>query len=107
MLKSIARWLLLSLLCGAAVGQTVNCDLQSYKAADGLKADNRGAVLTFSWRGEGGQDLRAEFSIRDGQPQVQELAVRKSGGMWVVLANALQPEFHVTSGKRRMSQAQA
>ncbi len=33
--------------------------------------------------------------------------MRKGGGQWVVLGNALQPEFHVTSGKRRMAIAQA
>ena len=95
-------------LCGGmALSQAQNCDLQGYKAQDGLKAENRGGALEFAWRGEGEQQLRAEFTIRDGQPLVQELAVRKGGGQWIVLGNALQPEFHVTSGKRRMSMAQA
>jgi hypothetical protein len=38
---------------------------------------------------------------------VQELAVRKNSGPWVVLGSGLQREFHVTSAKRRMSQVQA
>src|SRR6202030_2907229 len=97
----------LALFCGLAKGQTLNCDLQAYKATDGLKAEMRGGALEFIWRGEGDQQLRAQFTIRDGQPVVQELAVRKGSGQWVVLGNSLQPEFHVTSGKRRMSIAMA
>ena len=97
----------LALFCGLAGAQTLNCDLQGYKANDGLKAEMRGGALEFTWRGEGDQQLRAQFTIRDGQPLVQELAVRKSGGQWIVLGNALQPEFHVTSGKRRMAIAMA
>ena len=107
MLRLNASVFCLVLFCGTAAGQALNCDLQGYKPADGLKAENRGGAVTFAWRGEGGQELRAGFTIRDGQPQVQELAAKKNGGPWVVLANALQPEFHVTSGNRRMSQAQA
>jgi hypothetical protein len=95
----------LVLAAGVMAGETLNCNLQGYKPMDGLKAEIRGASLSVAWRGEGDQQLRAEFTIQNGQPQVQELAVRKNGGQWVVLARDLQPEFHVTSGKRRMSQA--
>src|ERR1700680_4890776 len=89
--------LYLALFGGLAVGQTLNCDLQGYKSMDGLKAEMRSGALEFIWRGEGDQQLRAQFTIRDGQPVVQELAVRKGSGQWVVLGNSLQPEFHVTS----------
>ena len=41
----------LILICGAAVGQTTNCDLQGYKPVDGLKAEMRAGVLEFDWRG--------------------------------------------------------
>jgi hypothetical protein len=99
--------LCLGLFYGLAQAQTLNCDLQGYRAGDGLKADIRGRSLEVAWRGEADQQLRAEFTIRDGQPVVQELAVWKNGGQWISLGTALQPEFHVTSGKRRMSQAQA
>ncbi len=97
----------LAFVCGMAMGQTLNCNVQGYKPADGLKAEIHGEVLSVAWHGEGAQQLRAEFTIRNGQPVVQELAARKNGGQWVVLGNALQPEFQVTSGKRRLSQAQA
>src|SRR5215469_12690979 len=94
-------------VCGASAGQTINCNLIGYKPADGLKAEMRAGELEFAWRGEHDQQLRAVFTVKDDQPQVQELAARKNGGQWVVLGTALQPEFHVTSGKRRMSMAQA
>ncbi len=96
-----------ALFGGMAIGQTLNCNVQGYKPMDGLKAEVRGEALTVAWRGENAQQLRAEFTIRNGQPVVQELAARKNGGQWVVLGGSLQPEFHVTSGKRRLSQAQA
>jgi len=97
----------LALLSGAAAGQSVNCYLGGYKPSDGLKAEVRGGALEFAWRGERDQQLRAAFAVHSGQPEVQELAARKNGGQWVVLGTALQPEYHVTSGKRRMSMAQA
>src|SRR5580704_8779549 len=96
-----------ALFCGVAMGQTLNCNVQGYKPADGLKAEIHGEVLSVAWHGEGSQQLRADFTIRNGQPVVQELAAKKNGGPWIVLGNALQPEFQVTSGKRRLSQAQA
>jgi hypothetical protein len=106
MLKTNVLPLSVLLLCGAAAGQTLNCNLDGYKPVDGLKATCRGSALELEWRGEGGDQLRASFTVRNGQPEVQELAARKTGGAWVVLGTNLQPEFHVTSGKRRMSLAQ-
>ena len=97
------KWALL-LCCGMAWGQT--CDLQGYKPIDGLKAENRGGALEVTWRGERAAELRASFAIRDGRPMVASLEVRKNG-RWLSLASSLEPEFHVTSGKRRMSMAQA
>jgi hypothetical protein len=102
------RGLLMSLamLTGVAAAQSLNCDLQSYKATDGLKATTSGGVVTMSWQGEGGQQLRASFGIRDGQPIVQELAARAGSGKWTVLGKDLSPDFQVSTGKRRISQAQ-
>jgi hypothetical protein len=102
------RGLLLSLamLTGVAAAQSPNCDLQGYKATDGLKATTNGGVVTMTWQGEGGQELRASFAIRNGQPLVQELAARKASGKWTVLGKDLSPDFQVSTGKRRISQAQ-
>jgi hypothetical protein len=100
------RGLLLSLalLCGVAAGQT--CDLHGYKAVDGLKAAANGNGVIFTWQGESGQQLRASFGIRNSQPVVEELAAKTATGQWVVLGKDLTPEFQVTTGKRRISNAQ-
>jgi hypothetical protein len=91
------------LACGLAAAQNINCDMGQYKAASGLKAENRNGALQLEWQGERGDQLRASFTIRDGQPIVAELAARSSGGAWKILGRNLTPEYEVTSGKRRMS----
>jgi hypothetical protein len=87
--------------------QTPGCDFSNYKPMEGLKAESRNGALEVAWRGEAGQELRAAFAVREGQPEIQQLSVRKGGGAWAALGSDLRPEFHVTSGKRRLSQAQA
>ena len=75
-----------ALACGIAAAQTVTCDLGQYKHAEGLKAENRDGALHLAWQGERGEQLRASFAIRDGQPIVQELAARArtaaAGSCW-------------------------
>ena len=88
------------------VGQTSSCDLSEYKVAEGLKAEQRQGALDVTWQGERGEQLRAAFTIRDGQPIVHELAARKGAGNWIVLGRDVVPEFEVTSGKRRLSEQQ-
>jgi hypothetical protein len=70
---SLLCWALVS---AAAAGQTLNCNLQGYKSVEGLKAEANARAATLTWSGESGQQLRAQFTIRDGQPIVQELAAR-------------------------------
>ncbi len=84
----------------------LNCDLSEYQPSDGLAATVNGAVLQLVWQGDRGWPLRAFITIRDGQPVVAELAVRKAPGAWAVLARDLTPEFEVTSGRRRISEQQ-
>ena len=99
--------LLCVVLCvGVAAAQDTKCDFGGYKSQDGLKAEVRGGVLEVPWTGERQRQLRAVFALRDGQPVVQELAARKNGGSWIVLAKNLIPEFEVTSGVRRLSEQQ-
>jgi hypothetical protein len=102
------RGLLLALatLTGVATAQSLDCNFQGYKAVDGLKATGSDRGVTLTWLGEGGQELRASFGIRDGQPVVQELAARQGSGSWAVLGKNLTPDFQVSTGKRRISQAQ-
>jgi hypothetical protein len=98
--------LLFSTLFPAVAGaQSLNCDFQSYKAAEGLKAEMRSGSLEIEWQGERGQRLRAILGVRDSQPIVRELAVAKSG-KWSVLGRDLTPEFRVTTGRRRISAQQ-
>ncbi|MBI3693228.1 MAG: hypothetical protein HY238_00080 [Acidobacteria bacterium] len=86
--------------------QGLNCDLRAYKPVEGLQAESGGAGLQVTWQGDRDRQLRAIFAIRDGQPVVRELAVRKGNGAWAVLARDLSPEFDVTSGRRRISEQQ-
>ena len=62
------RGLLLALatLTGVAGAQSLDCNFQGYKAVDGLKATGSDSGVTLTWQGEGGQELRASFGIRDG-----------------------------------------
>ena len=84
--------------------EALNCDFSGYKAVDGVRAEAKGNVVSVSWQGEGGQQLRAEFSLHEDQPVVQELSARSgSSGTWVVLGKDLTPDFQVTTGKRRIS----
>ena len=83
-----------------------DCDLSAYRAQDGLKAQMHAGALELTWQGERGDQLRASFTIRAGQPMVKELAAHKNGGNWIVLGTNLTPEFEVTSGVRRLSEQQ-
>jgi hypothetical protein len=105
-MKALAVVLSLGLFSAMSVAQSLNCNMQEYKAVDGVKADWDHKSVTLAWTGEGEQQLRAQFTVRDGQPVVEELAARKKGGSWIVLGKDLTPEFQVTTGKRRMSKTE-
>jgi hypothetical protein len=105
-MKPLVAMLNLGMMCAVGTAQGVNCNMQGYKSADGLRAVAEHGSVTLAWRGEGQQDLRAQFTVRDGQPVVEELAARKAGGGWVVLGKDLTPEFQVTTGRRRMSKTE-
>jgi hypothetical protein len=107
MWKLLGLPLSMLLLSGAAQSQTFKCSLQNYKLVEGLNAQVNAGVLQVTWQGEKGQELRAQFAIRSGQPVILELAARKNGGQWIVLGKDLIPEFKTTAGMRRMSLAQA
>jgi hypothetical protein len=94
------------LFSGALAAQPFACDLAGYKPQDGLKAELRNGALELSWNGARGQQLRAGFTLRNGQPVITELAAHKTGAAWIVLGRNLTPEFEVTSGKRRLSEQQ-
>jgi len=92
--------------CTTAMAAGLNCDLSEYRPSDGLAATVNDTSLQLVWQGDQGRQLRVVLTIRDGQPVVAELAVRKATGSWAVLARDLTPEFEVTSGRRRISEQQ-
>jgi hypothetical protein len=94
------------LLLATAAQAALTCDLSQYKSAPGLEATARGDTVEVAWTGERGEQLRASFTLRNGQPVVQELAARKSGGKWITLGTNLTPEYQVATGKRRLSEQQ-
>src|ERR1700752_2448476 len=84
----------------------LTCDVSGYKAAADLTATAANNALTVSWAGDRNQDLRMRFGVAAGTPTIEELAVRKRGGAWNVLAANVTPDFRVVSGLRRMSNQQ-
>src|ERR1035437_5180445 len=105
-MKSFAVVLGIGLFSVVGAAQGVSCNMQDYKAVDGVRAAADRQSVTLTWQGEGAQQLRAQFALRDGQPVVAELAARKAGGAWVVLGKDLAPGFQVTTGRRRMSKTE-
>jgi hypothetical protein len=93
----------ISLAASAAAAQTLHCDMQGYKPVEGVTVTSAANSIELAWPGEKGQQLRARFTLRDGQPIIQELAAQKTGGAWIVLGKDLTPDFQVTTGKRRIS----
>src|SRR5918999_5187319 len=93
-------------IAAAASADPLTCDLSAYRAATGLTAAAQPDALTLTWAGEDGSELRARFGIDAGQPVVRELAVRKASGQWTVLGTNLVPDFHVTTGVRRLTTQQ-
>jgi hypothetical protein len=94
-----------ALLTSVAMASTT-CDRRDYRPVPGMTAEQSGDAITFTWPGESNEQLRARFTIRDGQPLVSELAARANGGAWQMLGRDLVPEFQVTTGKRRLSSTQ-
>jgi hypothetical protein len=96
------------LLCLALPALTLaaDCDLSGYKAQPGLRASIIANGVEFEWQGAAGISARTSFQAVNGQPVIHEMAVRKQGGSWLVLGRDLQPEFQVTTGKRRISEQQ-
>ena len=82
------------------------CDLSAYTAGAGPRAAMEGNSLLVTWRGDADADLRLRLGLDNGQPVVRELAIRPHGGEWGTLGRNLRPDFHVTSGVRRVSYQQ-
>jgi hypothetical protein len=95
--------LTLALSSCLAEAQALRCNLDNYKPMVGIDVQQVGNSVSLTWQGESGQQLRAQFSIHQGQPVVQKIEARKANGQWKVLGRDLTPDFQVTSGRRRLS----
>jgi len=108
-LAAASAVLLVAAIGGRAtvLADAITCDLAQYKSAPGLTAAVEQDLLSVSWSGQGGAELRARYGIDDGQPVIRDLAIRKAGGPWITLRQNLTAEYRVTTGVRRMSEQQA
>ena len=97
----------IALLTGTLVpAAPLLCDLSKYTPQSGLVASSDENLLTLTWQGAGGSELRMQLTLEDQAPVVQQLALRLDQGDWQVLGESLKPEFTVTSGRRRISEQQ-
>jgi hypothetical protein len=91
--------------CDATADQ-LNCSLAEYRASPGLAAAIAGDTLTVTWEGDRNQEVRLRLAIDSGAPVIEELALRRKGGVWVTLAAHARPDFRVVSGLRRITNQQ-
>ena len=78
-------WLLAT--AGAALFSTVRadplrCDVRAYRGSPGLTTAVEQDVLTVTWLGAAGTELRARYAIERAQPIVRNCVA--GGGAWVV-----------------------
>ncbi|MBI3265346.1 MAG: hypothetical protein HYZ58_19630, partial [Acidobacteria bacterium] len=99
---AVAVWLWAS----AAFADPLTCRLTDYKPVQGLTAAVAEDVLTVTWDGDNGAELRLRFGIEGGTPTIRELAVRRKGGQWSIVVTNVTPEFRVVSGLRRITAQQ-
>ena len=78
----------LAVCCGVSLSYAdpMSCSTDGYRAQPGLLATQAGNTLTLQWAGDRGQELRMRFALVQGTPTIQELALRRAGGTWGVLA---------------------
>jgi hypothetical protein len=96
----------LALVASALSADPLKCNLADYRSLPGLAASVAGDALTLGWGGEKGQELRLRFVVAGGTPTIQELAVKRSGAAWAILASNVTPDFRVVSGLRRVTDQQ-
>jgi hypothetical protein len=87
--------------------EPLRCDVSGYKTLTGLTAMAAADTLAIAWLGERGAELRARFTLADGQPMIRDLAISRPGAPWAVIGENLKPEYHVVTGVRRMTRQQA
>jgi hypothetical protein len=85
----------------------LNCDLRQYRPNNGLTAAVEAETLVVTWSGEKRTELRVTHAIEGGRPVIRQLEIRGKRASWHTLGRNLTPEYHLTSGMRRMSNQQA
>jgi hypothetical protein len=89
-----------------SVALAQNYNFSEYKPMQGLTADAAQKTLTVTWDGEKNEEIRLRLGVVNGAPTIDEIALRRKGGAWAILATHLTPEFDVVSGVRRMTDQQ-
>src|ERR1700722_19223146 len=105
-MTNLLKFITVSAVVAAPAIQAQNCNLSEYKPSPGLTADASQKTLALIWDGEKNNELRLRLSLQNGTPVIQDVSLRQKGGTWVTLATNLEPEFHVVSGLRRMTDQQ-
>ncbi|HXB67896.1 MAG TPA: hypothetical protein VNY05_06620 [Candidatus Acidoferrales bacterium] len=99
-------WIAMAGVIAAPAMQAQSYNLSEYRAAPGLTAESAQKTLTVTWDGERNEEIRLRLALQNGTPVIQEIALRHKGGTWAALAANLEPEFHIVSGLRRMTDQQ-
>jgi len=92
---------------GQATSGGLTCDMSGYVRRADMLAQLTGQILAVEWAGTGGEGVSLRLAVRDGEPRVQELALRTAnGGDWTPVASDLGFEFRIVEGFRRISNQQ-
>ena len=110
-MRTVLTPVLLLLTASSLHAAPLNCDMRQYAPTAGLTAaieegDQSDEVLTVIWEGASGSELLLRLAVDQKHPMVRQLAVRDPGGAWATLGRNLQPEFNVTTGRRRITEQQ-
>ncbi len=104
--RRIALFIIALFIAAPLWADPLTCTVAGYRAADGLTASVANDVLTATWDGDQGQEVRMRLAIASGVPTIQELAVRPRGNGWKTIATGLTPDFRIVTGLRRVTEQQ-
>ena len=105
-MRTLLAWGVLCCIASSVSADPLACSLADYKAAPGLTASIADEILSVTWDGDRGQELRLRLAIENRTAIVRELAIRRKAGSWTVVAANVQPEFRIVSGYRRITNQQ-
>jgi hypothetical protein len=99
-----------AVLCALAVpvasADPLSCNLSAYRPAANLTAAQANDVLTVTWDGDPGQEVRLRLGVASGTPVIQDISIRRGSGAWATIGANLTPDLRVVSGVRRISNQQ-